>query len=221
MISKLYFDKHRILMEKCKGKKVLDLGIVDHDVKYETRKRWLHRDLKKVSKEILGLDIDKESIEILKKRGYNVKFGNVENFNLKEKFERIIAGDIMEHLNNIGNFLECAKKHMHKDSELIITVPNCLSCTNWIEVLLFGRIKYFNEEHTVWYDEATIKRILENYNLKIEEISFVCHNPHFIGESSLRYFLKNIRHSFLKIICKLRKQFSQTIFIRVKLGEKK
>ncbi len=213
MISKLYFNKNKKIAENCKNKNVLDLGVVDHDVIYEKKKNWLHRDLKEVAKNIKGIDIDKKSIKILKKRGYNVDYCNVEDMNLKEKFEVIVAGDLIEHLDNAGRFLESVKKHMNKTSIFIITTPNCLSLSNWIELLIFGRIKYINEEHTLWYDANTIKKILLNHGFEIEELSFIVTNPHFIGESFIRYSLKNIRYFFQSIICRLRKQSAPTIFV--------
>lgn len=217
MISKLYFNKNKKITEECKEKKVLDLGVVDHDVEYERRENWLHGDIKKVAKELTGLDIDEEAAKILKKKGYNVFAGNAESFNLKKKFDVVVAGDLIEHLNNVGEFLESVKKHMTPGSKLIITTPNCLSLSNSIEAFIFGKIKYFNEEHTHWYDESTIKRQLENYNFSVEEISFIVHNPHFIEESRLRYLLKNLRFVLQVFVCSLRKQLAPTMLIKARL----
>ncbi|MDP1695952.1 MAG: methyltransferase domain-containing protein [archaeon] len=215
MISKLYFDKTNIIVKECRNKSVLDLGIVDHDVKYEQKKDWLHRKLKNVAKDILGLDLNEEAIKILKNKGYNVVSANAENFNLKNKFEVIVAGDLIEHLNNVGMFLNSVKKHMNKDSIFIATVPNCLSISNWLELIFFGRIKYINDEHTIWYDANTIKRVFENHGFIIKELSFMINNPQFIGETKFRRFLKNTRHFLSVIICSLRKQAAPTIFVKV------
>ena len=220
MISKLYKDKNKPILANCVNKNVLDLGIVDHDARYEQKKGWLHGDLKRISKKIMGIDIDEKSIKILKQKEYDVIARNVENFDLKEKFDVVVAGDLIEHLDNVGNFLKCVKKHMRKDSLFILTTPNCLSLSNWIELLIFGKIKFINEQHTHWYDENTIKRILKNHDFKIEELSFIIHNPHFIEESRSRYLLKNMRHSIHAIFCSIRKQFAPTIFVKAKLGEK-
>lgn len=217
MISKLYSDKVNTIVNECRNKSVLDLGIVDHDVRYEQKKDWLHRKLKNVAKEITGLDINKEAIKILKSKGYNVVSADAENFNLKNKFEVIVAGDLIEHLNNVGMFLNSVKKHMNKDSILIATIPNCLSLSNWLELIFFGRIKYINDEHTIWYDENTIKRILENHGFTIKELSFMINNPHFINESRIRSLLKDVRNIFIKLVCSIRKQAAPTIFIKAGL----
>lgn len=217
MISRLYFDKNNAIIRECSGKKVLDLGVVDHDVREEQKSNWLHGKLRKAAREITGIDIDKSSIEILKKKGYNVKVANVEDFNLRDKFDVIVAGDIMEHLNNVGSFLNSVKKHMGKDSVLILTLPNCLSFSNWIELLIFGRIKYINEEHTAWYDANTARKILSSNGFEIQELSFINHNPHFVGESRMRAFMKDIRHLFASSLCLLRPQSAPTLFIKARL----
>lgn len=221
MISKLYFNKNKKIAESCRGKKVLDLGIVDHDVRYEKKSGWLHGDLKKVAGEITGIDIDKKAVNILKQKGYDVKQGNAEKLNLKKKFEIIVAGDLIEHLDNPGNFLKSVKKHMNENSEFILTTPNCLSLSNWIEVSLFDKIKYINPYHTHWHDANTIKKVLENNGFELIELSFIIHNPHFIGESFLRYLLKDLRYGFHILCCLVRKQVAPTIFVRARLKSAK
>jgi 2-polyprenyl-3-methyl-5-hydroxy-6-metoxy-1,4-benzoquinol methylase len=217
MKTKLYFDKHEPLVRFCIGKKVLDLGVVDHDTRYELGNRWLHKDLKKVSRKILGVDIDKISVNKLNEKGYEIKVANVENFDLGEKFEVIVGGDIIEHLNNVGNFLSCIKKHMDRESIFLLTTPNCLSFSNWLELLLFDRIKYINEEHTLWFDQNTIRRSLENHGFRVEESSFIIHNPHFLGEEKFKYMLKKVRYGMHVMFCLLRKQLAPTIMIKARL----
>jgi 2-polyprenyl-3-methyl-5-hydroxy-6-metoxy-1,4-benzoquinol methylase len=43
------------------------------------------------------------------------------------KFELIIAGDIIEHLNCVGNMLSSARKVLAPGGDLIITTPNALA----------------------------------------------------------------------------------------------
>jgi len=217
MKSKLYFDKHKPLVKACAGKKVLDLGVVDHDSRYESGNRWLHKDLKKVSKKIVGVDIDEKSVSELNKKGYDIKVADVENFDLGEKFEVIVAGDIIEHLNNVGNFLTSVRKHMNSDSVFVITTPNCLSFSNWLELFLFDRIKFINEEHTLWFDQNTLKKSLGNHGLRVEESSFIIHDPHFIGEERFKYLLKKVRYGAHMVLCLLRKQLAPTIMVKARL----
>jgi len=51
------------------------------------------------------VDIDDEGIKILREEGYHVRTDNVMTMNLEEQFDVIIAGEIIEHLDNPGQFL--------------------------------------------------------------------------------------------------------------------
>jgi SAM-dependent methyltransferase len=218
VVSKLYFDKNKEIIRFCSDKSVLDLGFVDHDENYEARSDWLHKRIRKVAKGLVGVDIDKRAVKILKKKGYDVRFADVENFRLGKKFEVVVAGDLIEHLRNVGQFMNCVKRHLQKKGTIILTTPNCLSLSNWIELVFFGRVKYINQEHTHWYDENTLRKVLSDSGFSVKEVSFVVHNPRFIGESRLRTILKKIRHVFSVFFCLLRKQSAPTIFVRAELA---
>jgi hypothetical protein len=55
---------------------VLDLGCIEHDLFHERilKKEWLHMNIKKVAKSLIGVDILKEYIIELNKKGYNIIF---------------------------------------------------------------------------------------------------------------------------------------------------
>jgi 2-polyprenyl-3-methyl-5-hydroxy-6-metoxy-1,4-benzoquinol methylase len=51
-----------------------------------------------VSKKVVGVDIQKEDVERLRKLGYEVVWGDVTTINLGKKFDVIVAGELIEHL---------------------------------------------------------------------------------------------------------------------------
>ena len=63
-------------------KNVLDIGCVAHTWKNHNKKYWLHKNLKKYVKTVIGLDYLKDDVDQLNKLGYNIKYGNAEKFNL-------------------------------------------------------------------------------------------------------------------------------------------
>jgi len=80
------------------------------------------------AKEVWGIDVQKEKINKLRKEGHKVVFDNVQRLeNLKKlnkKFNVIVAGEIIEHLENPGLFLDNIKNFLNDDGILIITTPN-------------------------------------------------------------------------------------------------
>src|SRR3989344_7621255 len=158
-----------------KDKEVLDIGCIEHDLERKDKERiWVHDFLRQNAKHVVGIDILKKDIEILKKQGYDVYCQNAETFKLNKKFDVIFAGELIEHLSNPGLFLEKCKFHLKKDGFLIITTPNAFCLAR-----LFGGFVFFtndldvNPEHTAWYSPKVIKELLRRYNFNIEKFSFV------------------------------------------------
>jgi len=93
------------ILKHCEGKRVLHLGFVQHSPKYKKQIEqgtWLHAHISDVAKEAIGLDILVDAVEDLKTNyNYNGYVGNVEkleSLNLNDKFDVIVAGELIEHL---------------------------------------------------------------------------------------------------------------------------
>lgn len=126
------------------------------------------------SKQTVGIDIDKEGVNYLKKRGYDARVEDAQNFDLGEKFDVIVAGDVVEHLTNFDGFLKSVKKHLKnnsKFSKFIITTPNVFFFRRTIKIILEGKPPV-NPEHTCWFDEETLTQLLRRYGFRIDRIFY-------------------------------------------------
>lgn len=120
-VPKVNIVKGRIefVLEKCKDKKVLHLGCVDEGLTIERFKKdqLMHLKLMKVAKEVIGIDVSKEGIKFLQEEGINnIIYGDVEHLDSikklqEEKFDIILASEILEHLNNPGLFYNLQKNY--------------------------------------------------------------------------------------------------------------
>lgn len=191
-------SKNSLITSMCKNKKVLDLGCIDHS--YETAislgDKWLHRMIKNVSSELTGLDILKEDIEKLNNEGYNIIYGDAENFQLNQKFDIIIAGDLIEHLSNIGLFLNCVKEHMDSNSIFIFTTPNPFSFEQSMIALFDNRV-YVNSQHTVWLDPNVSWELLSREGFNIIDFHWIDTMYSF---SVQRKFYRLIINPFIRYI---------------------
>jgi len=162
------------------NKKVLELGCVGMggDDSYGGS-NWIHEKIIKVSKKVIGLDLNKKEIKKLQKLGYNIRYQNIEQpFNLKEKFDIVLAQDVLEHLNNVGICLENIRKHLKKNGFLIITTPNAQSISFFLQRLFKNCISGVSiTDHTHWYDESTLKTLLKRYGFKIKKLWYVHPRP--------------------------------------------
>lgn len=73
----------------------------------------------------VGITITNEEVEYGKKRGLDIRYGNVESndFVLEERFDVIFANNIFEHLYSPHAFLCKIKKYLKPDGILILGVP--------------------------------------------------------------------------------------------------
>ncbi len=170
-----------LIVNKCKGKKVLELGCINHSIRGIKAQResgtFLFDFLHKYSDKVVGLDIDKKGVEYLRKENYDVRLGDAQNFNLGEKFDVIVACKLIDHLLNIGDFLESCSKHLKQKGVLIISDDNMLA----LPILVRW---YFKRKMGEPDDDITIKvlpnyfyNFSDRYNLSVKEIQYF-HNGH-------------------------------------------
>ncbi len=76
-------------------------------------------------KNSVGVTITKDEVEYGKKKGLDIRYGNIESddFVLNEKFDAIFANNLFEHLYSPHNFLCKIKKYLKPNGILILGVP--------------------------------------------------------------------------------------------------
>lgn len=170
----LVYGRIESILKYCVNKDVLDLGCSHHDL-YEDRimkHQWLHSRICQVARSVVGIDYLGSEVKKLRRLGYNVILGNVEELyklNLGRKFDTIVAGELIEHLFNPGLFLDSVKTLMNDDTKLIITTPNVYAYHR-IKLILNRRFEehWLNPEHVCWYSFQTLKQLLLRKEFSIE-----------------------------------------------------
>lgn len=141
-----------------RGLNILDAGSADPD--NPSKEGKFHAWTKTVAKSSFGIDIREPADKIC----------SAENFNLGKKFDAVLAGELIEHLDNPGLFLDCAYRHLKPGGNLIITTPNSLSPIYWFRTNPMCHI-----EHTHWHTKRTITQILQRHGFKVVYISLYGH----------------------------------------------
>lgn len=154
------------------GKEVLDVGCVDHDLGTSLRPDWLHAQLCRVARRVVGLDVLAEEVRELGLRGFRVVQGNAETFSLGERFDVIVAGELLEHVSNVGAFLDGARRHLRPGGRLLVTTPNAFALGNVLRIVraAVGFPIRDNPEHTHWYDDQTLRQLLARHGFIIERL---------------------------------------------------
>lgn len=161
-------DREQFLQEYVKGKVVLHGGCVDSDLLEErkTSKLLLHDILGQSAKKLVGVDVDKAGIEKMTQLGYkDVFYADLENWDYPEKFDVIVLGEIIEHIDNCGDFLQSVRKFCRPDTEVIFTTPNNYYFLFWIYTL-FGK-ESIHPDHNYIFSFHSIKSLLGKFGFQI------------------------------------------------------
>jgi 2-polyprenyl-3-methyl-5-hydroxy-6-metoxy-1,4-benzoquinol methylase len=137
----------------------------------------LHKAIAVNAKELVGMDLSKEGVDYLKDKGIDVVFGDAQCFDLKKQFDVIVAGDIIEHLDNIGGFLESCKRHLKNNGKLIVTTPNPWHWKFIIKSAFLGGEVPINPEHTCWLCPRSLRQIVSRYGFRVNRIEFGSRYP--------------------------------------------
>jgi len=173
-------SRESAITEMIRDKDVIHIGCSDHiqiiDEKIRNNK-WLHKLITDNAKSCIGIDIDAESIKYVKEElGYqNVYHGNIltDVFDKigEQKWDYAVFGEIIEHLDDPGNFLRIFKTRYGKDvSRFIITVPTIYNKNQFRNMMNY--LEIINSDHRFWFTPYTITKLLFSAGYTPESISY-------------------------------------------------
>lgn len=167
-------DRVGFFVDRCRGKKVLDLGCVQHSVKWATTSpNWLHKKLYDVASYVLGIDYLKPDVDKLRKLGYNIINGDVTKpLHLAEKFDVIISGNLIEHLANFEGFFNNLRDWLSSGGEVLISTANPFYMDQYFYSAFKNSIT-INPEHTCWIDPIALNQLAERFGFTTSEIYFI------------------------------------------------
>lgn len=151
------------LLQQVGGKNVLDIGAVEHNLEYTRLPHWKHRKLVENASRVVGVDILEEYVKILNSEGFDIRFCDATSEHyLGEKFDTVIIGDVIEHVENPIKLVEFAIRHLVDNGEVIIKTPNPYF-TGSIKKNLKGK-PFVNLEHISWITPTMMLEIARRAN---------------------------------------------------------
>jgi 2-polyprenyl-3-methyl-5-hydroxy-6-metoxy-1,4-benzoquinol methylase len=150
-----------------RGRTVLDVGCVEHTVEREQVDTWLHGHLRRSAARVVGLDYNAAAVAELNRRGYQVIFGDAMEADLGERFDVVIAGEIIEHVENAGALIRNLKRHLRPGGQMVITTPNAFFGLHFVESLVASPYRRWNSEHVSWYCYFTLGSLLSRCGMEI------------------------------------------------------
>ena len=165
---------HRLhyLTEAPKGARVIHVGFADagcaemqsiHDT-------WLHARLAAVATSLVGLDVDQPGVAAAIDAGYEAyaldctDAAAVAALNL-EPADVVIAGEVIEHVDNPGGFLDGLRSLVKPGGTVIVTTPNASGWFNSVAALVNREVNH--PDHIVMFSWRTLSNLMGRHGLDV------------------------------------------------------
>jgi 2-polyprenyl-3-methyl-5-hydroxy-6-metoxy-1,4-benzoquinol methylase len=118
------------IQEICRNRVVFDVGCAGHGGEM-SRGAWLHPRIQEVAAECLGIDVDRNALKRVRELGFKVAHFDLlrgpeaaEELFGKTRFDVMVAGEVIEHLEEPLKLFQVASVVLKDAGNLIITTPN-------------------------------------------------------------------------------------------------
>ncbi len=208
-----------LLLQEVHGPDILHVGCVNHKVPETQAEKTqsLHNQLCQsfADARVLGLDIDTTGVERMRQMGFRVEWGDAHNLKFNACFDTVLAGELIEHLQNPGEFLEGARRALKPGGRLVLSTPNVFSVM--LNLMYWKNYdQAFNHEHALWLCPQTLRELLRRYGFRIKKLEFVDDlEPELVSSSFYRVFA----HGWMGIRPLLPRRFRNTMVVACDLAD--
>ena len=107
-------DLWSLLAPLAGGKAVLNIGAAGNVEYYLDGRRelWMHDRLKSSATDLVGVDLDEESVAYANARGESLVVGNCETMQLGRKFDLVVFSEVIEHVNAPSAAVDNLMRHL-------------------------------------------------------------------------------------------------------------
>lgn len=173
-------DRIALLEARCVGRSVVHVGFADAGFRamQEREGQWLHARLDAVAASTVGLDLDEPGVAEARAQGYAAHavdccdVAAVAALGV-EPAEVVVAGEIIEHLDAPGPFLDAMAGLVAHDGVLVLTTPNASGFLNSAAAL--GRREVNHPDHVLLFSWRTLTNLLDRHGWDVEEVA--CYVP--------------------------------------------
>lgn len=148
---------------RVEGKDVLDVGCVGDFHRVHNGK--VHAEIAARAKSVLGIDINRAGIEMMRDLGYNVIYANSENFVSERKFDVVVLGACVEHMDNPGFVFDRAWENLREGGRLVLTTPTA-------RYLGFTFKETVSQNHRLIFTPKLLSQMLGHHGFRVVEVQF-------------------------------------------------
>lgn len=185
---------------------VLDVGFYGQGTGPDTP-GWVHARIASRPGKTFGIDLEYDEHKLPAPEERYARM-SAESFSLPERFDRIFAGDLIEHLSNPGLFLTAARAHLAPEGALILTTPNTFNLFNLAEKLTKEE-PTVNSDHTMYFNRKTLTKLLEKNGFEVSEVSYL----YTLGCTHQESFKKKILNVLYNVVSWCTPKFMETLVV--------
>jgi 2-polyprenyl-3-methyl-5-hydroxy-6-metoxy-1,4-benzoquinol methylase len=161
-------DRTAWLCERVAGARVIHVGFVDAgcDAVHRAQDAWLHRHLAAHASTLIGLDVDADGVARARTEGYEAyavdcrRPDEIRALGL-EPADIVIAGEVIEHVDDPGAFLDGLHLLCADHGVLVLTTPNPNGLLNTFALL--GNYEINHPDHVVMFTWRTLTTLLRRH----------------------------------------------------------
>jgi len=161
-------DRCRYITKLARGKKVLDVGVVEHFAEASQNDEWLHEHVRRAASSCVGVDILEDGVRKLRERGYNVICADITQAPLNEIFDLVVIGEVIEHVGDPGALMKNAALMLAERGRLLLTTPNPWYLNPILKNVFEGQPFTDSADHVTWFDPSTLAEIGHRAGLTLD-----------------------------------------------------
>jgi SAM-dependent methyltransferase len=167
-------DRIPFLCAQVRGRRVVHVGFADAGYRefHQAEEQWLHAHLAGPARELVGVDLDAVGVEAARAEGYEAYVADccepdqVRALGITPA-DVVVAGEIIEHLDNPGAFLDALHLLGAPDGRLVITTPNAYGWVNPMALLSGHEVNH--PDHIAMYTWRTLSELLRRHGWEVVE----------------------------------------------------
>ena len=166
-------NKTEWLVEQCRGRRVIHVGFTDCGFAglHKREEQWLHSKLAAVASSLVGIDIDAAGVADAVGAGYEAHAVDCRDPDAVaalglEPADRVVAGDVIEHIDQPGSFLDGLQSLCRPNGRLIIATPNAHGLISATAAILRG-VELNHPDHVVAFTWRTLTELARRHGWRV------------------------------------------------------
>jgi SAM-dependent methyltransferase len=168
-------DRLAYLAHVADGRRVIHVGFVDAGfaAMQHASGTWLHDRLAARATSLVGLDVDQHGVDRAREVGYEAYAVDCANADAVralgvEPADVVIAGEVIEHVDDPGLFLDAMRVLLADDGLLVLTTPNASGLLSAVGVI--GGYEINHPDHVNRFTWLTLTNLLRHRGYEPTEV---------------------------------------------------